>query len=101
MEWTPLEQKALEAAMRTHREKGDERWDKIANDVPGKSKKECIARVKMIKQALAKKEGPAEPKQLPRLFMQMTKYLSVSRWQPGPTIFCHQPGSGYLSVDVR
>ena len=38
--------------------------------------------------------GPLEPKQLPREFMQMTKYLLVSIGLFGPTISSHQPVEG-------
>lgn len=45
--WSQDQQKALEAAIQKYPKKGhDDRWAKIANSVPGKSKEECIARFK-------------------------------------------------------
>src|SRR5687768_17029713 len=35
--------------------------------------------------------GPVEPRQLPMMFEQMTKYLRVSNALPGPIIPSHQP----------
>jgi hypothetical protein len=48
--WTAAEQKLLEAGMKTYppswQGEGD-RWDKIAESVPGRTKKECKLRVKV------------------------------------------------------
>ena len=56
-EWSQAQQKALEVAMKqfpaTMEKK--ERWTKIAEVVTGKTAKECIDRVKDIKEKLAKK----------------------------------------------
>ncbi len=47
-EWTALQQQAFEQALRTT-PKGPEKWDKIAEKVPGKSRKECVRRFKQIR----------------------------------------------------
>jgi hypothetical protein len=36
--------------------------------------------------------GPEVPRQPPRTFEQITKYLSVSNPLPGPIMLSHQPG---------
>jgi DnaJ family protein C protein 2 len=56
-EWSQNQQKALEAAMKQYPATMDkkERWNKIAEAIPGKTPKECIERVKEIKEKLAKK----------------------------------------------
>ena len=41
--------------------------------------------------------GPVVPRQPPRMFGQITKYLSVSIALPGPTTTSHQPGSSSAS----
>ncbi|KAI9034428.1 hypothetical protein DFJ74DRAFT_18091 [Hyaloraphidium curvatum] len=63
--WTPVQQAALEAALRQHpaamyKDNPNERWDKIAPMVPGKGKKEIKARVKELAELIKKKkEGSA------------------------------------------
>jgi len=47
-EWSAIQQQALEQALRTT-PKGPERWDQIADKVPGKTKKECVRRFKDIR----------------------------------------------------
>jgi len=47
-EWSAVQQAALETALR-NTPKGPERWDQIAEKVPGKSKKDCVRRFKEIR----------------------------------------------------
>ena len=58
-EWSQNQQKALEAAYKQYPASMDknERWTKIAEAVPGKTPKECIARVKEIKTNLTVKKA--------------------------------------------
>jgi DnaJ family protein C protein 2 len=60
-EWTQPQQKALEAAMKLYPASMEkkERWSKISEAVAGKSPKECIDRVKEIKEKLASKKQEA------------------------------------------
>jgi len=57
--WSGEQQKALEQALARYPSSiGVERWDKIATDVPGKTKKECVARFKYLAEMLkAQKAG--------------------------------------------
>uniref|UniRef100_A0A0K0DWH1 DnaJ homolog subfamily C member 2 n=1 Tax=Strongyloides stercoralis TaxID=6248 RepID=A0A0K0DWH1_STRER len=55
-DWTNEQQKALESALRTFSAKDEDRWDKIANAVGTKTKKECIKRYKdLVSKIKAKK----------------------------------------------
>lgn len=56
-EWSQAQQKALELAMKQFPATMDkkERWTKIAEAIPGKTAKQCIDRVKEIKDKLNKK----------------------------------------------
>lgn len=56
--WTADEQKKLEAAMKAI-EPSDDRWDRIAQSVGSRSKKECMARAKEIALALKQKRRTA------------------------------------------
>mgnify|MGYP005993288587 CR=1 FL=1 len=47
-EWSPEEQKLLEAAMKKFTAKEGDRWNKIAGELPGRSKQDCIARYKYL-----------------------------------------------------
>jgi len=53
-EWSGEQQKALEDALAKHPASmsKQERWTKIAADVPGKTVKECVARFKAIRETL-------------------------------------------------
>ena len=56
VEWTADEQKTLEAALKACPPSlGAERWDKVAAMVPGRSKKEVVARVKDLVELTKKK----------------------------------------------
>lgn len=61
-EWSAEQQKALEAALVTYPASiaANERWSKIAADVPGRTKKECVARFKWLREQLSK-EATAKP----------------------------------------
>lgn len=55
--WSPVEQKHLEQALKTFPASlGKERWDKIAENVPGRNKKECVIRYKEIVAAIQAKK---------------------------------------------
>lgn len=62
--WSPVQQAALEAALRQHpasmyKENPNERWDKIAPLVPGKTKKDIKARVKELAELVKQKKQAA------------------------------------------
>jgi len=59
VEWTPEQQKLLEAGLKKYPAADKERWVKIAGDIPGKSKKDCVARYKEIVALLKKKKAEA------------------------------------------
>jgi len=56
-EWSAVQQKALENALLKHPATLDknERWRLIAEDVPGKTKAQCVERFKWIREQLKKK----------------------------------------------
>ncbi|CAB1346221.1 unnamed protein product, partial [Coregonus sp. 'balchen'] len=47
--WTTEEQKLLEQALKTYPVSTPERWEKIAAAVPGRTKKDCMKRYKVLK----------------------------------------------------
>jgi len=57
-EWTAEQQKCLEAALQTHPASLDknERWRLIAEDVPGKTKGQCVERFKYLREQVAKQQ---------------------------------------------
>jgi len=57
VEWTAEEQKALEKALVAFPASIDNRWEKIAVAVPGKTKKDCILRFKYLVTKIREKEG--------------------------------------------
>ncbi|KAL7028617.1 hypothetical protein ACKWTF_005926 [Chironomus riparius] len=60
--WSQEQQKALEAAIQKYPKRGNEdRWSKIANSVPGKTKEECQTRYKYLVE-LVKKQKEAKDK---------------------------------------
>lgn len=63
--WTNTEQKALENALKKYPKAcvGD-RWEKISNSVPGRSKEECVLRYKQLFKALQEKKGTEEKKEV-------------------------------------
>jgi len=62
-EWTQEQQKQLELALKKFPAsmEAQERWTKIAEAVPGKTKKQCVDRFKMLRDAI-KKAAPAPAK---------------------------------------
>lgn len=59
--WTPEQQAALEAALKEFPPSMDknERWKSIAKAVPGKKKKDCVARFKELRAKVMEKRGNA------------------------------------------
>lgn len=57
--WTQAQQQALENALREFPSSMDpqERWTKIAERVPGKTKKQCVERFKELRNAVKNKAG--------------------------------------------
>lgn len=55
--WTQAQQAALESAIQKYPKSGSaDRWQKIANNVPGKSKEECITRYKYLVELVKKQK---------------------------------------------
>ena len=50
--WTAEEQKLLEQAMRTYPGSDPDRWDKIADCIPCRTKKDCMKRYKVCLDSL-------------------------------------------------
>merc|ERR1712032_795685 len=57
--WTPDEQKLLEQALKTYDSKTPERWDRISEAVPGRSKKDCMKRYKELAEIVKAKKAAA------------------------------------------
>eukprot|EP00123_Amoebidium_parasiticum_P018619 comp24254_c1_seq1/m.44963 comp24254_c1_seq1/g.44963 ORF comp24254_c1_seq1/g.44963 comp24254_c1_seq1/m.44963 type:complete len:634 (-) comp24254_c1_seq1:300-2201(-) len=57
VEWTPDQQKALENALRVTKDLKEGRWEKIAEMVPGKTKKDCMLRYKQLAEAVKAKKA--------------------------------------------
>ena len=57
--WSQNQQKILEWALAQYPKGTAERWDKIAEHIPGKSKSECVARFKYIVETLKQKKTAA------------------------------------------
>merc|ERR1719361_24233 len=57
-EWSAEQQKALEAALQRHPASMDknERWRLIAEEVPGKTKAQCVERFKFIREQLSQQK---------------------------------------------
>lgn len=54
--WTAEEQRLLEQALKTYPTSTPERWDRIAECVPSRSKKDCMKRYKdLVEMVKAKK----------------------------------------------
>ncbi|CAK1545091.1 unnamed protein product [Leptosia nina] len=62
--WSQSQQKALESALAKHPKGGaGDRWQKIANNVPGKTKEECMQRCKYLSDMLKKQKQKEEEEQ--------------------------------------
>nr|XP_040236270.2 uncharacterized protein F54F2.9 [Anopheles coluzzii] len=58
--WTQQQQQALEVAIQKYPKSANyDRWQKIANSVPGKSKEECVARYKYLVELVKKQKSAA------------------------------------------
>jgi hypothetical protein len=56
--WGAEEQKALEYALQCYPKGSNERWEKIANMVPNRTKEECMLRFKYVADLVKKKKEP-------------------------------------------
>lgn len=60
--WSQTQQQALEAAITKYPKTGAfDRWEKIADAVPGKNKDECLARYKYLVELVKKQKAATEP----------------------------------------
>jgi len=55
--WNPDEQKLLEQALKTFDSKTPERWERISEAVPGRSKKDCMKRYKELAELVKAKKA--------------------------------------------
>nr|CAG4641959.1 EOG090X0BHG [Eurycercus lamellatus] len=58
--WTQKQQKSLETALACYTKGSSERWERIAKAVPGKTKEECMLRVKYLSDLVKKKKQQEE-----------------------------------------
>lgn len=58
--WTTEEQKLLEQALKTYPVNTPERWERIADAVPGRSKKDCMKRYKELVEMVKAKKAAQE-----------------------------------------
>ncbi|KAA0720817.1 DnaJ -like protein subfamily C member 2 [Triplophysa tibetana] len=58
--WTTEEQKLLEQALKTYPVNTPERWEKISETVPGRSKKDCMKRYKELVEMIKAKKAAQE-----------------------------------------
>lgn len=55
--WTAIEQQLLEQALKTYPSNTPERWDRIADCIPNRSKKECMKRYKELVETIKAKKA--------------------------------------------
>lgn len=55
--WSQPQQRALENALLKYPKGTDLRWEKIAEDIPGKTKEECMVRYKVLVEIIKKKKA--------------------------------------------
>lgn len=55
--WTPTEQQLLEQALKTYSNATPDRWDRIADCIPSRSKKECMRRYKELVEIIKAKKA--------------------------------------------
>ncbi|KAL8575510.1 hypothetical protein ACOMHN_013061 [Nucella lapillus] len=58
--WTAEEQKLLEQSMKTYRANTPERWERIAETIPNRSKKDCMKRYKELCEIVRAKKAAQE-----------------------------------------
>merc|ERR1712083_687561 len=58
--WSQAQQKALESSLTQFPKGSTERWERIANKVPGKTKEQCIQRFKTLAEMVKKKKLEGE-----------------------------------------
>jgi len=58
--WSQAQQKALESSIKQFPKGTTERWERIANKVPGKTKEQCIHRFKALAEMVKKKKLEGE-----------------------------------------
>jgi hypothetical protein len=57
--WNQTQQKALEAALQQYPKGSSERWDRVAAKVSGKTKEECMLRVRYLAEVVRMKREAA------------------------------------------
>lgn len=62
--WNPIQQKALEKALKLNPKGTDQRWDKIARAVPDKTKEDCMLRFKFLAEKIRKKKEGSEKQEM-------------------------------------
>lgn len=55
--WTQNQQKILEWALSTYPKTVKNRWERISEQIPGKTKEQCLARVKFLAEKVKEKRA--------------------------------------------